>query len=146
MRMHSLSANRIIEYYRMYERRAKTRMILSSCTWWSEYARIFAGSKAHFRLTRPIWSCGHLAYRFLRDFEILKELVQRKKHLLYGPFCPNGSVEGIVFNLSSYGHGIHLKCRFQILFAILNVFLFLFFLFFFCFLFFKRMGHMQFWL
>ena len=43
----SLSANRIIWYYRMYDWRAKTRMIRSACTRWCESA-YFAHVRRHF--------------------------------------------------------------------------------------------------
>ena len=42
----SVSANRIIGYYRMYEWRAKARMIFCACTGWSEFAR-FAHVRRH---------------------------------------------------------------------------------------------------
>ena len=42
----SLSVNRIIGYYRMYERRSKAQMILCTCAGWSEFAH-FAHAWRH---------------------------------------------------------------------------------------------------
>ena len=44
---HSLSANRITGYYRMYDWRAKDRMIICACAGWSESAH-FAHVRRHF--------------------------------------------------------------------------------------------------
>ena len=43
----SLSANRIISYYRMYEWRANTKMILFACAGWSE-SLYFANDRRHY--------------------------------------------------------------------------------------------------
>ena len=53
----SLSANKIIKYYRMYEQRAKARMILCTCTGWIWICAFCACSKTQFRLPQPILSC-----------------------------------------------------------------------------------------
>ena len=49
----SLLANRFIEYYRIYEWRAKARMILCACAGWCECA-FCVYSKGRFRLTWPM--------------------------------------------------------------------------------------------
>ena len=58
----SLSANRIIGYYRMFEWRAKAQMILCACE--SESAQFCACSKAIRRLTRPNWKSLRLSPLF----------------------------------------------------------------------------------
>ena len=47
----SLSANKIIRYYRMYKWRAKARVILWACAWWSNFCAFCTRSKALFHLT-----------------------------------------------------------------------------------------------
>ena len=58
-RLHSLnrtfaSTNRIIGYCRIYESRAKARMILCACAEWSESTHFVHVQRLFFRFTRPI--------------------------------------------------------------------------------------------
>ena len=59
----SLSANRLIRYYRMYERRAKARMILCACAGWSEFAHILQIRRHCFCLTHTIYF-----HQWMRDY------------------------------------------------------------------------------
>ena len=51
---HSLSANRIIGYYRLPEWTAKSRVIFCACAEWSETAYFCACLKARFHLARSV--------------------------------------------------------------------------------------------
>ena len=52
----SLSANRIIGYYRMYGWSAKARIILCACAWWSESLH-FVRARMHFLLDAVQLTC-----------------------------------------------------------------------------------------
>ena len=54
----SLSANRIIGYYEMYEWRAKAPDDISACARWSWICAFCACSKTHFCLVRPVLCNG----------------------------------------------------------------------------------------
>ena len=57
----SLSTNRITGYYRMYEWRAKARLILCSCTgWWSESAQSAHVRRHFFTWHGPIYKSGFI--------------------------------------------------------------------------------------
>ena len=94
---HSLSANRIIRYYRMYEWKTKARMILCACAGWSESAY-----NANFR--RCFFFAWHGPYN-CKQTVCAQELKRGHRQIPRRPIfvgCGSVALSGLCYHIQMY--------------------------------------------